>query len=359
MIETKEIREWLQANLVDDDFEFAIFSDVAEFKKAYKDEYSNDAIHYVNAIIDPDVPTILPIKNLQVATQSVTVHFVFDIDILSKDANGNYIEVDNLKRVLSDFITAKNGLPFTLTNNSVSFEVTPQFSGLTDGLASQLSPIGNVLPVDMGITFTLVESGINSNNVSIKFNGEDLFYQSASITRTRMAETNVMGSGNATTTAIQSNSFNLHINSPLLSSTQHLVLLNDNLSGGQNKANVLQITTPYQTKTYIVTTGENTLSLEPAKNIGIAFDLVEIPVSIADFSNSSVWNGVEFLSTSDYACRWNIAPGKTLVVAVPDSNLLLVQENTTNSTMVFNYTILANGKAQRYLYYQGGTKVNI
>ena len=359
MIDTKQIREWLQANLVDDDFEFAIFSDVAEFKKAYKDEYSNDAIHYVNAIIDPDVPTILPIKNLQVATQSVRVHFVFDIDLLSKDADGNYIEVDNLKRVLTDFITAKNGVPFAITENTISFEVTPQFSGLTDGLASQLSPIGNVLPVDMGITFTVVESGINSNNVSIKLNGEDLFYQSASITRSRLAETNVMGSGNATTTAIQSNSFSLHLNSPLLSSTQHLVLLNDNLSGGQNKANVLQITTPYQTNTYIVTTGENTLSLEPAKNIGIAFDLVEIPVSIADFSNSSIWNGVQFVGTVDYSCRWSIPAKKTLIVAIPDVNLLIVQENTTNSAMIFDYTVLQNGKPIRYMYYQGGTKVII
>lgn len=353
MIETKQIREWLQTTLVADGYDFAIFSDVAEFKKAYKPDDSNTITRYVNAIVEPQVPTILPIKNLQVATQSVVVHFVFDIEYLSKDANGNYVEVDNLKKILSDYISTYNGQPSSLQDdNGLTFEVTTQFNGITDGIAQQLSPIGNILPVDMSMTLTIVESGVNSNNVSIIFDGENLFYQSATINRTRMAETNSLASNTSTKTVMQSNGLSIHLAAPLLSSTQNTVILNDILNGGQNQAHLLEIKTPSTDNFYLCAIGNDNLSLEPAKNIGLTLDIVEIPSSVAVYPTGWVQSYVPGTKDLQWTISTTLTAGQTYFIVFDDTNEIYHVTNNTEQTATFSIsdTNAVNYGTKRYYH---------
>lgn len=355
MITVKNVREWLQTNLVASGRTFAIFSDVAEFKKAYKPDDSNNITRYVNAILEPLRPNIFPIKNLQVGTQSFNLTIPVDIDIAGKDSNGNYIEVDDIKKILTDFAQQNNGVPFSLSDDdNLTFEITPQFNGVTNGIAEQISPLGNFLPVELNFTLTMVESGLNSNNIQIILNGEDLFFESASFSRTRMAETNSLATDTATKTAMQSNSFSVHINAPLLSSTQSLNILNDNLSGGLNKANTLTIVTPYQTNNYIVTFGNNNLTLAPAKNVGNALDLVEITPAIADFSG---WTLKTIDNTNTVKLDWAVDGKKTLFIVLPDTNEIITYQNTTDLNVPYEYTFVANGNANRKVYFQNGTLV--
>ena len=186
--------------------DFKIFNDVGEFQNAYRGEGSNTITHYINGIMEAMAPTRMPIKNLQVLTQSFRISFVIDMDLLSKDTDGNYKEVKTIRNILENYITNVNGIPIYLNDDdAVSFEITPTYSGITVGTATQLSPIGNVLPMYMDFSCVFVQGGVNTNTVNFIINGENMYYQEYSITRTRTAETNMMANEKSSKTLTQAN----------------------------------------------------------------------------------------------------------------------------------------------------------
>ena len=152
---------------------FKVFADMGEFQKEnyYKADNSNDITKYVNGILEVLSPSILPIKNLQVLTWSTRVTFVLDADMLNKDDDGNFLEVTEIRAVLQKYTANNNGVPFSYTDkNDVIFEITPSFSGVSVGEISQLSPLGNALPMYLDLSYIMVESGVNSNAVEILLN---------------------------------------------------------------------------------------------------------------------------------------------------------------------------------------------
>lgn len=308
MIDLKQIREWIEESLTnfDETHEYAIFSDVADFKKGYRPHRSNEFIHPVNGIIEPDAPNILAIKNLQVMTQDLTIHFVFDMDLLEKDDAGNYIEVDTLKGVLYNWASSINAIPIALTDSeSVVFEVTPTITGLTDGLAIQISPVGDMLPVDLSLSFAIVEAGINSNNFNFYLNGENLFTTQVNVSRVREAETNMNSGKKSTKTSIQTNGISFSIKTPLLNTTQVKNVFKDILTGGQNYAQIFEVASGdfVDKEFYLMTFGNDDAGFEPAKNVGVSFDLVEVDPKIAKFgseweSGQAIYDNVSEASVS-------------------------------------------------------------
>lgn len=342
MIGTKQVRDWLQSQLYDSEKEFAIFCDVADFKKAYKPDDSNTITRYTNGIVEAMQPTMFPIKNLQVATQTFIVRFPIDIEISGKDADGNYVEVERIKEILLEFASANNGKPFTQADDSsVNFEVTPSFNGITVGVAEILSPLGHTLPIEMTISLTMVESGINTNNFDIVLNGENLYFQSGTLIRSRMAETNSMVVNGATTSAVQSNSMNVHLSSPLISSPQNLAILQDILLGGNNQANIVKIKAKYgvnaqnedlyQENIYLMTFGQNQLSLEVGKNVGNSVDLVEVSPLIANFDNTWTY---EYVTGASWTITKTLNAGQIWWVVFDDGTIYERQNTGTTSTTI-------------------------
>ena len=338
MIELKQIREKLEESLnpSGSNYVFKIFSDVADFQKGYRPHRSNDLIRPINGIIEPDLPNILAIKNLQVMTQGVTIHFVFDMDLLEKDANGNYIEVDNLKSFLYQWASGINAIPQAWTDeNDITFEVTPTITGITNGLAVKISPVGDMLPVDLSISFAVVEAGINSNTFDFCLNGENLFTSSVNISRTREAETNMGAGKTATKTAVQTNGISFAIKTPLLNTTQIKGVLTDILNGGQNYAQILEVKNSSigVQKFYFVTFGDDDAGFEPAKNVGVSFNLVEISPLIAKFGDN--WTKGTAVYDGEHTANVNVTvTGKKAICFIWDSapsviDYRLVPANTT------------------------------
>ena len=119
---TKQIQNGLNAI---GNKEFAIFTDVGEFKNAYRGENSNNITHYINGIMEAMSPTRLPMKNLEVVTQSFRISFVLDIALLNKDKNGEFIEVKEVRAILENYIKGNNGIPYYLTDSdNKQFEIT-------------------------------------------------------------------------------------------------------------------------------------------------------------------------------------------------------------------------------------------
>lgn len=300
MISLSQVTEVIQngLNAISDDREFVIFNDVGEFKDYYRQEGSNSITRYVNGIMEAMEPTIIPIKNLQVVTQSFRVTFVLDMDLLEKDTKGDYIEVANIRNLLTKYISSVNAIPYTLTNDDVSFEVTPTFSGATVGTASQMSPIGNVLPMYLDFSCVFVESGVNTNNVEFIINGESMFFSDYSASRVRTAETSMVANEPSQKTFIQANGLSLNLSMPLLQTTQSKDIEADVWGGSQNQAICVEryranAKTPYSC--YIMTYGNNAETGGVGQNIGQVLDLVEGKQDVLNYGAG--WETTTFTGT--------------------------------------------------------------
>ena len=263
-------------NAITGNREFKIYADVGDFKKSYKAYNSNEITRYINGILEAMAPSILPIRNLQAMTQTYRVSFVLDMAVLNKDENGNYIEVEQVRSVLEQYVAAKNGTSFTTSDdNGESFEFTADFGGVITGTASQLSPLGQVLPIYLDVSFTIVENGVNTNTVEFYLNGENLFFESYSVTRVRTCETNMVANEKSTKTLAQANGLSVTFKKPLLQSKMSLELEDDLYNGGMNKAYCFQRVRGDKKRNYIVIIGNNVESGALAQNIGQTIDLVE------------------------------------------------------------------------------------
>lgn len=277
MIELKDLATQIETSLnALGNGVFKIFADMGEFQNYYKADNSNDITKYINGILEVLSPTLLPIKNLQVLTWSTRVTFVLDVDMLGKDDDGNYIEVTQIRAVLQNYISQNNGVPFAYTDSDdVIFELTPNFSGVTVGITSQLSPIGNVLPMYLDLSYIMVESGVNSNSVQILLNGENLYFETGSLTRVRTADTNIFSNDSTTKQLTMANGISLGLTLPLLNTEQGLNIEQDILTGGNNQAQLVQYKRGDVTKNYIMIFGENSEALNIGKNIGLIVTLAE------------------------------------------------------------------------------------
>lgn len=264
---------------------FKIFADLGDFKHYYKPETNNNVTRYINGIMESFPPTILPIRNLQVTTQSVRITFALDVELLNKDEYGNYVEVVEIRKILSTYIAQTNGLPSVVNENGTTFEVTPSFNGITVGEITQLSPIGEMLPLYLDLSYTIIESGINSNSVEIILNGESLYFEKVGISRARVAETNTYAGDKTTKTTIQNNGISFDVMLPLTDTPQGNKIEDNIMVGGNNEAQLVQYKRGNKIYNYIMVFGNNDLNLEMAKNIGTKISLVEGKQDVLDYSN--------------------------------------------------------------------------
>ena len=275
---------------------FKIFTDVGEFKNAYRQDGSNTITRYVNGVLEAMAPTRIPMKNLQVLTQSFRIGFVLDMDLLNKDTDGNYKEVKNIRAILEKYIASVNGVPFSKNDSeNISFEITPSYSGITTGTAMQMSPIGNVLPIYLDFSCVFIQSGSNTNTVNFIINGENMFFQNYSITRTRTAETNMIANEPSSKTLAQANGISLKLEMPLLNTTQSEEIEEDVWSGSQNEAVCVEryragAKTPYHA--YIMIYGNNAETGAVGQNIGQSIDLVEGKQNELTYGNG--WDDTTF-----------------------------------------------------------------
>ena len=281
--------------------EFAIFTDIGEFKGAYRGENSNNITRYINGIMEAMAPTRLPMKNLEVITQSFRVNFVLDVALLNKDDNGNFIEVQEIRDILEKYINANNGVSYYATDSEQKqFEITPTFSGVTVGTAQQLSPIGDVLPMYLDFSCVFIQSGVNANTIEFIINGKNMFYQNYTMSRVRTAETNMVANEKSSKTLAQANGISLNLAMPLIDEEESKNIEDDVYNGTQNQAICVEryranAKKPYNC--YIMIYGNNNESGSIGQNVGQTVDFIEGKQSELNYGEN--WVELEATVTSE------------------------------------------------------------
>lgn len=260
---------------------YKVFADVADYREATRE--GNTVTRYKNAMLQMNSTDITPIKNWLSAVISCTLTIAIDMDVQATDVEtGGYLEVEDVRETLNELVSTWNGQTTTFVDDS-TFDVTSYFGSAVVGAVEQVAPIGKMVPISLDCFFTYVENGMNSNDVSIEIDGEEVDFVSGEITRVKTAQANQYSDDKHINTVIQQNGISIDLRLPLLKSTSGREIWSDILRcDEQNKGHLVTIRGKKFTKiggddvnSYFMVFGQSSLSLQAAKNITSGLNLVE------------------------------------------------------------------------------------
>lgn len=346
-----------QLNNAQNSVVFKLFDNVANMVSAYRK--GNNIVQSVQGIFSLAPSNLTPIKNLNIAVVTARLELAVNIDTLPPEVTDDGEIVDYpLVRLVRDiwdgFAEANNGTPITLTDNDgKSYSVTPSYSLMSNGSVEILtSETGEVMSLATTMSFTVVENGINTNDISVYINGEDIMFGQAVITRNRVADSSVYADNNTSTnivdsskSVIQQNGIGIDLNIPLLYSAVGKQIARDIMFGGNNTAYAVVINDKrgYINGAYIMTTGSNTLGMIPAENVSARVSLVEVAPFIATFD--SKWIQLSYSGTGTYTKTIDLPAGATIVWGENYDGEVLTEAVTSIS-----HTYTTSGKHQIYIY---------
>ena len=341
MIETGVLAKLLQdgLNANTDGVAFKIFADDGQFQKALRN--INTITKYVNGVYTVISSDLLPFKALNMYSITATLDLVVDVENAGKDENGNYIQVEKIKKILNNYGNANNGQIFTITG--LGYQITAVYNFATVGTEQVLSPIGRCIPIQMWIRYQFVENGVNSNSVQIYINGENIPFNMASITRLRTMTNNNYSGDVATKATGEQNGISLDITMPLLSTKFGKSLTEDVLNGGNNKAYLVTIVYNTKTKVFLMTLGTNISNLEINKNVGQKISLVEIMPEIADTSSIDVVTAQIQTNGENFSIRTQNPLYKLCSVIWGDGTQEFVEKTTTDNDFVVTHQYASAG----------------
>lgn len=290
MIETSVLAQILQdgLNANSDGVAFKVFADDGQFQRAIRNV--NTITKFVNGVYTIISSDLLPFKALNMYSITATLDLVVDVENAGKDANGNYIQVEKVKKALNDYGNAQNGQIFEISG--LDYQITAVYNFATVGTEQVLSPIGRCIPIQMWIRYQFVENGVNSNSANIYVNGESLPVQVGSITRMRTMTNNTYSGDTATKGTGEQNSLSIDLTMPLLSTKFGKELTEDVLNGGDNKAYLVAVDYNTKMRVFLMTFGTNASNFEINKNVGQKFALIEVMPEVADLSKISTEQAV-------------------------------------------------------------------
>lgn len=292
MIETGVLAKILQdgLNANSDNIVFKIFADDGKFQKAVRQ--INTITKYVNGVYTVISSDLLPFKALNMYTITATLDLIVDVENQSTDENGNYVQVEKVKKVLNNYGNANNGQIFTI--DGLDYQISAVYNFATVGTEQVLSPLGRCIPVQMWIRYQFVENGVNSNSANIYINGESIPVQIGSITRLRTMTNNNYSGDIATKATGEQNSLSIDLTAPLLSTNFGKELARDVLMGGNNKPYIVNVNYNDCAGTYLMTLGTNVSNFEINKNVGQKFSLVEVMPELVDIASLNTNGNVLF-----------------------------------------------------------------
>lgn len=301
MISAEQIASVIESGLNSNADLFRLKANVGDFEKALRDENSNNMIEYVNGILKLGDADRLAIKGLQAYTQSAQVEFIIDLEKVDKiqadnenPYNEDYPQVHIIEGIINQYIQSNNADSINLTDSSgVSYEVTTNYGGVQVGTPELISPLGHCMSIYFYATLTIVESGINTNNVEWYINNERVIIQNYSCTRKREIESVIPYGQNDNKSIAQSNGLSVALIKPMLNNDISRLIEQDLYSG---VANTCYLVTrkrrisgnSYIENSYKMIIPENSESGEIGSNIGSTIHFTEGDETLMSYANFDI-----------------------------------------------------------------------
>lgn len=280
---------------------FRLFLDAGERESVRLNEYETRSAAELNSQVFGtlylDTSNRAPIKGLTVLTIRATLEVLCELRRVPTDPSGEFPELERLRSVLDTFAADFNGQTFAEELDGKTFNITPNFSPAVVGdVMEVVSNFGEVLPLFLSVTFTAVEGGVSSNDVTIYIDGHPVYYESAVFTRSKMVDQYTYSIGAPLTANTVQHGFGVDFIAPLLTGDLGDSLMREILRGSFNAAHAVIIeheeTENGERKkvfdTYLCIFGNSSANLMPGKNVGATVSFVEGNKDLLSF-DARIW----------------------------------------------------------------------
>lgn len=245
---------------------------------AFEQRTTEEMLSEVYATLYVTPSQMLPIKGLSVLNISAVLEVLVDANKSPTESDGSFTEVNTLLDILNGFTSQINGEVFVADESGKNYSVTVNFSPATVGewrLESSLT--GEIVPVSVSVYLRAVENGISSNDITIKIDNDEVYFESCVFTRNKVVEPYTYTEGAPTkSTAIQ-HGFGVDLVLPLINSTVGTKIIDEVLDGSLNTPHAVYIKIGNATgRSYNCIFGNSSLSGQVGKNIGVTVSFVEV-----------------------------------------------------------------------------------
>jgi len=291
MIDTLYLANYIETQLNANSLgkNFLVYADEGEMRNAKRCcEYK----YWTNCLLETISSSITPIKNMTFQTETVQVMFIVDLAETGETSVGtnNRQQSNNLidvKTCIYEMIERLNGTTQVETIGGKTYSVTLGFGSPTDGQKTQLGEVSEGLPIYLNITMAFFENGVNSNDVHVYVNGEDLFFTRCVISKVNTADQNQFADSSKGGKAYMLTSGkSVDLILPTVSTTVGGLIMQDILENGKNKALDVYVQTPLYSKQFIGTFGNNSVSMDAGANLGYNVSIAEGKESLLKYDNS-------------------------------------------------------------------------
>ena len=333
--------------------EFVIIPDVSRFKRSTRS--GNTVTNYINGIL-----LVSPSANettnggLVIAIDQFALHVLVPLDPIKTTPTENPIAwqddineyVQSVRNVIDEFFSVNT--TGTLSDGEHTYSLGYTYSTSATSQVARDSTIGTYVEFTVNIAVTVVQSGVNSMNVTVTIDGKQVPYQSFTPSRTAVQTANVFSDSTATKVIATGSTFGADMACPALRSGS--AVADYLINGGINKAHIMGLeygeTAEYFLVQFVTARGNSSGVMNVGENYSLA-ECAYIPDLLA-FPDSYTVSVTTFDAPTG-SINVTVPAGGPYIYLLPDGSIA-EHEGGTTFTADVPETGMCEGEDGYYAY---------
>lgn len=281
MIDTLYLANYIQNHLNQNSFglDFLVFAEEGDLVSTYK--RNGKKITYVQGLLEILSSTIMPVKNISFHTINMQLMILADLTDAGyvQETDKNRKQSRNLLMIqdsLAELINKLNGQTTTISHNNKTYTATIGMSRPTVGQKDSLGDITEFMPLYMNISINLFENGVNTNDIKLMLNHEDIHFIRIVLSKIKTADQNNFANDKASKTFALIGGKGIDITMPMLDSEFCKIAMEDILDDNTlNRAVDVRLETPLGTSQFIGVLGNTQVTGDIGANLGGNISIVQ------------------------------------------------------------------------------------
>ena len=260
--------------------EFIVWSDVGKYKRAKRQV--NTVTTAINCLLTRQPGEIMTSNGgLAIANDSLTFYCAVPLQtprqtasVVPEVQNDQYVFVEQIRSILDAYFSTNTVSSFT--ENGLTYEAGMQYSFAATGDSNMAPMIGEYLMLDVYITISVVQNGINSRNISVELDGERVPFLSASPNRAGDRASDTYSDSGEVENIITTTAFSIDVSQPMTTGKVTSQFIDYLLTGQRNVYHFLKLTIADRSQIYPVTFGDISASVEGSLNAGTVMPFIRV-----------------------------------------------------------------------------------
>lgn len=242
-----------------------LFTDIGEFRAAYR-KRGNKIEFPVCGIYRPGNMVLTPIKGLVLASMTA------DVELVGEEYN-----VVDLRKKIDTLAQTQSGQTYTIEDDAgKTYMITVLYSSAYVGIKRDAPDnTGDVYPVRMTVSYTIIQNGVSSNDVKFLIDGQEVYFTQWTVTRQRVTDIFCDTDDSVMRGLVVQGGRSVDFVSPVLSNALGKSFLRATLGNENNEAHAVYIEIDGEPYSFIGIWGNTSVTAQPQQNVGTNVSLVE------------------------------------------------------------------------------------